>query len=1122
MGTTKSSTARGTRSRAGGRAGKATGTRGPRSRLALAVTAALTAALLGAGLGAPSPAGAGETTGSVDTLRTGWDQNEPGLGPADVRSSSFGQLWKAPAQLDGQIYAQPVVVGGTVIVVTENNVAYGLDRATGAIQWQRGFGPAWPASALGCGDLTPTVGSTATPVYDPASGAVYLTTKVNDGPGPLNPHWYMHALDPVTGAEKSGFPVTIQGTPADDPSQPFLPAYEMQRPGLLLLDGVVYAGFGGHCDAQPYRGYVVGVSTTSPSITSMWATETGASNSGAGVWLSGGGLVSDGPGRIFLATGNGVSPAPGPGTSPPGTLAESVVRLQVQGDRSLKAADFFSPSDAPALDQQDTDLGSGGPVGLPDSFGTPSHPHLMVQQGKDGRVFLLDRDRLGGSAQGPGGTDAAVGVTGPLKGQWGHPAVWGGDGGYVYLVGNGGSLTALHRGVTGAGDPALAVAGTSQDAFPYTSGSPVVTSDGSRSGSALVWVVWSGGPTGVNAQLRAYSPVPDANGVLPLVWSAPVGTAAKFATPATDGGQVFIGTREGKVYAFGNPVGSPLKGGPAEFGQVAVGASAHADVVLTENQNPSKALGIRGVSVDGPFTADTSALPPSIPAGGHLTVPVTFTPTGVLGASGTLTVTTDAGSFALSLHGVGTKPGLAAFPAAVAFDDQPTGTTATTNVQLTNTGTQAETITAVTAPTGPFTAANLPSADPADPTVIPAQGSIVLQVGYTPTATGDDTSSIALSSTSGALAIPLSGNAISGQGHLVLNPSPLNFGAVVRGSSSTRSFTITNTGNVPVTVTKAKAPAGVFTSSDPLAEGLVIGPEQSVRQTVTFSPTATGSQSATYEVTGDAGQGAQFETLTGTGVPPAGELGTLLARDTGGVLWQYHGTGVAATPLSVRSQIGPAWNAYDLVTSVSREMSDGTGTMVARDGSGVLWYYAGTGDPAAPFAPKAWVGTGWGQYTTLTGTGDLTGDGRADLIARDASGTLWLYPGTGSATAPFAARTTIGPGWNQYANLVGTGDLTGDGKPDLVARDASGTLWLYQGTGSAAAPFAARTTIGPGWNMFTALAATGDVTGDARPDLVGRDASGTLWLYQATGSAASPFLPRTSVGPGWNTYNSLI
>lgn len=1101
------------------RAAFGTGGRSRRGRV-IGLLGVLTAGLVGLG---PAPvAQANETTAAGDALRTGWDQAEPELGPSGVRSSSFGQLWKAPAQLDGQVYAQPIVVGGTVVAVTETNHAYGLDRATGAVLWERSFGKAWPAAALNCGDLAPTVGSTATPVYDPAGGAVYLTTKVDDGPTAMNPHWYMHALDPVTGAEKSGFPVTIQGTPSNDPTQSFLPAYEMQRPGLLLLDGVVYAGFGGHCDAAPYRGYVVGVSTTNPSVTSMWATEAGASNSGAGIWQSGGGLVSDGPGRIFLATGNGVSPAPGPGSAPPGTLAESVVRLQVQADRSLKAADFFSPSNAPALDQRDTDLGSGGPAGLPDSFGTASHPHLMVQQGKDGRIFLLDRDHLGGSSQGPGGTDAVVGTTGPLKGQWDHPGVWGGDGGYVYLVGNGGALVALHRGVTGAGDPALSVAGSSQDTFPYTSGSPVVTSDGTRSGSALVWVVWAGGPTGENAQLRAYSPVPDGNGVLPLVWSAPIGTAAKFATPATDGGQVFVGTRDGRVYAFGNPVGSPLRGGPVDFGLVPVGGSAHADVVLTENQNPARALAVRGVSVEGPFTADTSALPASVPAGGQLAVPVTFTPGTVLGASGTLTVATDAGSFALSLHGVGTRAGLAAFPGTVSFDNQPTGTTGSTNVQLTNTGTEPETITSVTPPGGPFTASNLPSADPADPTVIPAQGSVVLEVGYAPTTGGSSESAITLGSTSGQLTIPVEGSAISGRGNLVLHPATLQFGDVVRGASSTRTFTITNTGNVPVTVTKAKAPAGVFTSADPLPEGLVIGPEQSVRQTVTFSPAAYGSQSSTYLVSGDAGQGAQLEPLLGTGVPEPAQNGTLLARDTSGVLWYYHGTGVTTAPLAAKVRIGAGWNTYNLLTDVSGERADGTGTLVGRDSSGTLWFYPGSGDPKAPFAARVRVGAGWNAFTSLTGVGDVSGDGKPDLLARDTSGGLWLYRGTGSLTAPFLARTFIGSGWSGFTSLAGVGDVSGDGKPDLVARDAKGGLWLYRGTGNPAAPLLAHTFIGSGWNIFNTLAGAGDVTGDGKPDLLARDTGGSLWLYRGTGSPTAPFLARTYIGAGWGVYGTLV
>ena len=118
------------------------------------------------------------------------------------------------------------------------------------------------------------------------------------GPVQQFPHWYMHALDVATGAERPGFPVTIQGAPTNDPSRPFNPMTAMQRPGLLLLDGVVYAGFASHCDYTPFVGYIVGVSTGGRQTT-MWATESGNANAEGGIWQSGGGLVSDGPGQIL-------------------------------------------------------------------------------------------------------------------------------------------------------------------------------------------------------------------------------------------------------------------------------------------------------------------------------------------------------------------------------------------------------------------------------------------------------------------------------------------------------------------------------------------------------------------------------------------------------------------------------------------------------------------------------------------------------------------------------------------------------------------------------------------------------------------------------------------------------
>ena len=826
---------------------------GERRRLRQIATVSVSSAIVLATLVAP--VWATQTTISVDTLRTAWDQNEPGLAPSSVRASDFGQMFST--QLDGQIYAQPIVSSGTLVIATENNKVYGLNPTSGAITWTKDLGPAWPAATVTCSDLAPNIGVTSTPVVDGATQTVYLTSKANDGADAQHPHYYMHALSVTTGAERAGWPVTIGGSPTNEPSVTFNPMTAMQRPGLLLLDGVVYAGFGSHCDRGPYRGYIVGVSASTPVQTTMWTTESGASNSKAGIWQSGGGLVSDGPGRIIVSTGNGVSPTAGPGNSPPGTLAESVVRLKVNPNNSLQAVDFFSPSNAAALDQSDKDISSGGPVALPDSFGTPSHPHVLVQAGKDGRVFLLDRDNLGGSSQGPGGTDAVVGMVGPYQGQWGHPAVWGGDGGYVYEIGSYGPLRAFKAGVTGDGRPALSMAGTSQATFGYTSGSPVVSSTGSTSGSATVWIMTSTGPTGSGGQLRAFLPTPDAGGLLTQIYAAPIGTASKFAVPLTDNGRVYAGTRDGKVYAFGRPAQTAVTASPVDFGTTSVGSTVSRTAVLTA----ASALSVTSLTTSAPFALTAPALPAALAAGGTLSVPVSFHPTAAGSASGTLNVVTSKGTVGFSLAGTATSPGLVATPSSLNFPNQPTGTTISLNVQLTNTGTAAETIISTTAPSSPFIASGLP----ANGTVIAPSGSFVASVTYAPTTATSSSSSLVVRSTSGTWTLPLTGSSISGQGQLVFTPATLDFGSVAVGSARTLSFDITNVGNIPVTITKAKAPLTMFSSADPLPEGLTIPADGVVHQSVTFAPTGVGAQADVYGITSDSGQGPMTELLKGTG-----------------------------------------------------------------------------------------------------------------------------------------------------------------------------------------------------------------------------------------------------------------
>ncbi|HTA19418.1 MAG TPA: PQQ-binding-like beta-propeller repeat protein, partial [Polyangia bacterium] len=627
------------------------------------------AAACARGAGGPDPIGvttravtvvSAESVMAADALRTGWYSNQPALDPTTVSSPYFGQLFDTT--LDGSIYAQPLFANGVLFVATENNNLYALDPATGATLWSRTLAVPWNAADLNCADLQPTIGVTGTPAIDAATGTAYLFSKTYANGANGAALWLAHAVDLATGAERAGFPVTIAGTAANDPTVTFDPTHQAQRPGLLLMNGVVYAAFGAHCDEWPYAGWIVGVST-SGALTTMWTAEAGANRTnGAGIWQSGGGLVSDGDGQILFATGNDWvnATAPVAGKTPPGTLGEAVVRVSVQADGSLAATDFFSPTESVALNVSDIDLGSGAPVGLPVGFGTDAHPNLLAQVGKEGYLYLLDRDDLGGFKQGASGADQVLQRLGPYGGVWSKPSVWPGDGGYVYVpVVDGcadsadpaGCLRAYQYGVAGDGTtPMLSLAATSTSSFLYGSSAVVVTSDGTRSGSALLWSVWSSGWYGAASQLRAYDAVPT-GGTLALRYLAPIGTSAKFTAPAVGDGRIYVGTRDGHVVGFGVTSAPPLRAEGLAFPPTPVGEQTISAVQVTV----SSAVAVAALGVVGDFSlTDTAPSPPfAASAGSTFSVPIAFHPTTEGPSTGTLEITTDGGTFPIPLTGVG-------------------------------------------------------------------------------------------------------------------------------------------------------------------------------------------------------------------------------------------------------------------------------------------------------------------------------------------------------------------------------------------------------------------------------------------------------------------------------------
>ncbi|MCX5386292.1 VCBS repeat-containing protein [Streptomyces sp. NBC_00083] len=169
--------------------------------------------------------------------------------------------------------------------------------------------------------------------------------------------------------------------------------------------------------------------------------------------------------------------------------------------------------------------------------------------------------------------------------------------------------------------------------------------------------------------------------------------------------------------------------------------------------------------------------------------------------------------------------------------------------------------------------------------------------------------------------------------------------------------------------------------------------------------------------------------------------------------------------------------------------------------------------------PDKVIGGGWNIYDKELSPGNLGGAQGYDVIARDSAGVLWLYLGYGDGTV--TSRIKVGGGWDVYTQLAGKGDLDGDGKADIVARDTAGVLWFYKGTGDYNAPFAPRTKIGAGWNMFNTLVSTGDVDLDGKTDLIARDTNGGLWLYKGTGNAAAPYQPRVQIGSNYNIYRLM-
>lgn len=479
-----------------------------------------------------------------DNLRTGQNLAETILTPSNVNQSQFGLLFTAA--VDGEIYAQPLYVPavaiakkGThniVIVTTENDSVYAFDADTGGKPlWQISLllsgETAIPSADTKCGDLTPTIGSTSTGVIDPATNTLYVTAASKLANATYI--YRLHALDITTGGEQSNSPVPISGSvPSTGPNGALgvvtLSAfYNNQRSALLLDNSVVYMAFASHCDFGPYNGFVLGYNQTSLSRVALFSDDPNGIDSG--IWMAGGGLATDTTGDVFLSTGNGTFDANVAGGLDYG---DSFLRLTPAGS-SFNVNTYFTPTNQATLSAQDQDLGSGALLLLPDQPAAPKH--LALGMGKQGILYLVNRDAMGGYQRGAGQTDFVVQEIPGVGGMFSTPAYFNNN---VYIFPAGGIPQQFSISNGMLSNPAVA---TSTVLFAWPGSSPSISADGTA--NAIVWVI---GNVNNVAVLYAF----DASNISIQLYNSAqnsardtAGTYNKFQVPTVANGKVYVGTQ---------------------------------------------------------------------------------------------------------------------------------------------------------------------------------------------------------------------------------------------------------------------------------------------------------------------------------------------------------------------------------------------------------------------------------------------------------------------------------------------------------------------------------------------------------------------------------------------------
>ena len=519
-----------------------------------------------------------------DNTRQAQNTNETLLAPGNVTTNTFGKLFTYT--LDGYVYAEPLImtnlaipgqgVHNVVFVATEHDSIYALDAdgnlgANNGVLWQVNVGLSATSSGapfggrynggVGYTDIVPEVGVTGTPVIDPQTGTLYVDAFTRDVVGDVTTYNHrIHALDVTTGAERPYSPVIVAGSvPGTGVGsvggvQTFSAIQHGARPALCLANGILVVTYASYADTDPYHGWVfaynatnltqLGVFNTTPNAS---VAAFGANAAEGGIWQGGGGICVDANTNLYFETGNGSFSANTNG----GDYADTILKLSTTN--GLAVADYFTPYDQATLAAEDIDLGSCGPLLLPDSAGSVAHPHLLVGVGKSGKIYLVDRDHMG---HWQNGSDSQIVESFQgINGSWSPPAYWNN-----LLFFQASSSPMKEFSVSNASINQTPVA-TASASVGSGNGSPVISANGTNSG--IAWVLDNNsGNSGAAGTLYAFN----ALNISQMLWNSAqmgardsTGPLTKMSTPTVAGGKVYVGGQYTlSVYGLASFLSAPV------------------------------------------------------------------------------------------------------------------------------------------------------------------------------------------------------------------------------------------------------------------------------------------------------------------------------------------------------------------------------------------------------------------------------------------------------------------------------------------------------------------------------------------------------------------------------------